>query len=301
MREFLTHLFLPVATNQFRARVLHPQFLAGYMFLLLLPFFIFGMLLVAKPGILGISAIFDAEKIIAKTNQARANVGASKLSISPKLTEAAQTKAQDMVTRGYWAHFAPDGKTPWDFIRQSGYNFSAAGENLARDFDSVDPMISAWLASPSHAENLLSANYTEIGIGTAEGVISGKKTTIVVQMFGKPAFIPVAAVQPKPVQAQTTLIGQTVKAEVQQLAQKTQNPEFIDVQKLVKPTIVNYFIPAKTMSLAVIALVAVLFALDLVFAKISKVTITRGHAIFHLMILTVVLFAVWYSNSGLIL
>lgn len=206
-----------------------------------------------------------------------------------------------MVAKSYWAHFAPDGKTPWDFVRQAGYNFTAAGENLARDFGGVDPMISAWLASPTHRENLLSSNFTEIGVGVAEGVIAGKSTTVVVQMFGRPAFVPVAAAPPKPAQITTVLEAEPLNSEKSQVAVAPAQKEVIDVAKLVKPAAFNYFISTKIISLSVISLISFLLIADVVFVRFAKLTRTGGHPMFHLVALLLILFAVWYSNSGLIL
>lgn len=302
MREFLHYLFLPHETNNFRARTLHPAFLINYILTLFLPFAVFLLLLLAKPGILGITANFVPVQIIAKTNEVRFKAGVGNLTENQKLSQAAQKKAEDMVSKGYWAHYAPDGKVPWDFIREAGYNFTAAGENLARDFEGIDPMISAWFNSPSHAENLLSKNFTEIGIGVAEGVISGKKTTVVVQMFGKPTFIPVAAAPaPLPAQAVTTLEAQPLKVETPQAAVQPAQQEIINVEKISKGFVLNHFRPSKVISLSVTLLIAVLVMADFTFAKFARVTRAGGHPIFHLTILAIIFLAIWYSNSGLIL
>lgn len=300
MRQFLHILLLPHENNHFRAKALHPHFFLGYVATLLLPFLVFGLLLLSKPGILGITAFFDSSQIIAKTNEARTKAGLPELSTNTKLTTAAQKKAEDMVASGYWAHFAPSGKTPWDFIREAGYEFTAAGENLARDFDSIDPVISAWLASTSHAENLLSKNFTELGVGVAQGTISGKTTTVVVQMFGKPAIIPVAAVKPAPAKIETVLEGQPLTGQAQAEVKPIQK-EVIDVAKLVKPTPFNYFAPSKAISLALVSFVGLLIFGDFTFVKFAKLARTGSHPIFHLAILLLIFFAIWYSNSGLIL
>ena len=301
MKQFFHHLFLPHELNNFRARLLHPQFFAGYILTLFVPFLIFTILLFTKPGVLGITAFFDTGQIVEKTNEVRTKKGVSTLSINPKLTAAAQKKAEDMATKGYWAHFAPDGKTPWDFVREAGYNFTAAGENLARDFESVDPMVAAWLASSSHADNLLSSNFTEIGIGVASGVISGKTTTVVVQMFGKSAFVPVAVVQPEGRQIATVLEGQPISGGQTQRLVLPEQKEIIDVEKLVSPKPFNLFGPTKVGSLALIGFVSILLFTDFTFVKLAKIARSSGHPIFHLAILLLVFFAIWYSNSGLIL
>ena len=65
--------------------------------------------------------------------------------------------------------------------------FAKAGENLAVNFYESHDVVDAWMRSPSHRENILNKDFTEIGIGTARGVYQNKEAIFVVQMFGTPA------------------------------------------------------------------------------------------------------------------
>ena len=108
------------------------------------------------------------------------------LAISPVLTEVAQMKADDMAEKGYFAHTSPDGKTPWYWFKQAGYNYSFAGENLAVYFSDSAELEQAWMNSPTHRANILNSSYTEIGIALAHGKYQGVDTVFVVQEFGQP-------------------------------------------------------------------------------------------------------------------
>ena len=119
-------------------------------------------------------------------NSDRRAHGAVELRVSERLMVAAQAKANDMARIGYFSHNGPDGKEPWDWIREAGYDYKFAGENLAIQFsDSID-VERAWLASPMHRANILDTRFTEVGIATAYGLYQGQPTTLVVQMFGVP-------------------------------------------------------------------------------------------------------------------
>lgn len=121
------------------------------------------------------------------TNNDRLTQGKGWLTTNQTLVLAAQMKANDMAAKSYFAHTSPEGKSPWYWFKQSGYNFVYAGENLAVNFsDSVD-VERAWMNSPGHRANIVNGKYTEIGIATAEGVYNGRPTTFVVQFFGRPA------------------------------------------------------------------------------------------------------------------
>lgn len=120
-------------------------------------------------------------------NSARAEEGLPGLVENDLLNLAAKTKAEDMAFREYFAHTSPDGAEPWDFIRTAGYQYRAAGENLAVNFDDSYALHTAWMNSPGHRENIVRPEFTEIGIGTARGRYKDKPAFFVAVMFGAPA------------------------------------------------------------------------------------------------------------------
>ena len=143
--------------------------------------------------------------LTALANEERADNGFASLKTSEILTRAAQLKANDMATRGYFAHVSPDGKTPWYWLDQVGYRYSMAGENLAINFSQSEDVSRAWMNSPSHRANILKDNYTEIGIAVATGTYQGRKTVFVAQFFGTPLNLPVT---------QTPQIAQVSQASI---------------------------------------------------------------------------------------
>ncbi len=124
--------------------------------------------------------------LAADTNQNRIANSVPPLTVSLLLQEAAQMKANDMASKGYFSHISPDGSTPWDWMQKVGYSYSYAGENLAVNFVDSGDVVSAWMASPDHRANIIDGNYTEMGYGIAQGKYEGKEATFVVQMFGAP-------------------------------------------------------------------------------------------------------------------
>jgi len=101
-------------------------------------------------------------------------------------------KAQDMFAKNYWAHTAPDGTTGWSFISAAGYNYTAAGENLAKGFYTSSAVIDGWMASPTHKENVLSPQYKDAGYAVVDGVLQGDEVTLVVALYGTEYVAPVA-------------------------------------------------------------------------------------------------------------
>jgi len=182
--KFLHHLIVPHEGNNHRSKLLHHDSL-----LLVIAFLFFCSSLMTFgqrnfPSVLGISNNVSINDLLTLTNEQRRAHGLAPLSLNGQLSQAAAAKAQDMLAKNYWAHMAPDGGTPWGFIKGAGYSYLYAGENLARGFNSAPEIVNAWMASPSHRDNMLSANYTEVGFAAVPGTLTGAETILVVEMFG---------------------------------------------------------------------------------------------------------------------
>ncbi|MEK7641577.1 MAG: CAP domain-containing protein [Patescibacteria group bacterium] len=132
------------------------------------------------------TAAVISSTLVDLVNIDRQAASVTQLRVSPILQKAAQAKADDMASRGYFAHNSPDGITPWHWLALAGYDYAYAGENLAVDFFDSAEVEKAWMNSPLHRANITSETFTEIGIATATGIYNGHETTFVVQMFGRP-------------------------------------------------------------------------------------------------------------------
>ena len=144
----------------------------------------------------GLATVFVAsaseispENIVRVINQERQSAGLSPLNSDQNLEKAALSKSADMLARNYFDHYA-FGLTPWMFIVKSGYEYSVAGENLAKGFLSSEEIVGAWMNSPSHRSNILNPQYEDIGVGVVKGVYEedGKliDTTLTTEIAAKP-------------------------------------------------------------------------------------------------------------------
>jgi uncharacterized protein YkwD len=140
------------------------------------------------------AADITPHNVITEVNQERVSAGLLPLTENSDLDHAATLKAKDMINRHYFEHFA-FGLTPWDFMLWSGYDYLYAGENLAMDFQTTEGMMNAWINSPTHRDNILNSDYTEMGVGVVKGdyTENGKthQTIMVSNMFGtkRPAIL----------------------------------------------------------------------------------------------------------------
>jgi hypothetical protein len=134
-----------------------------------------------------LSAAVVQSQVIALTNTERAQNDVGQLTENAQLDAAAQAKAADMAAKGYFSHVGPDGKEPWAWIAGAGYDYEYAGENLAVKFTDSSDVVNAWMASPTHRANIVKPEYTDIGVGVADGTYQGEPATFVVQYFASPA------------------------------------------------------------------------------------------------------------------
>lgn len=196
MPSLLTHFLLPHTSNNHRSKALHIDALSIYLLLFIVFKLGLGTIHKAFPDILGYATDIHVEQLLETTNQKRQSQGLTPLALNDKLSAAAAAKAVDMFSKNYWAHNSPDGKTPWDFIVSSGYGYTVAGENLAKNFANSVGVVDAWMASPTHRDNILKAGYQDVGVAIVNGVLGGEETTLVVQMFGASSARPVSVAPP---------------------------------------------------------------------------------------------------------
>jgi len=202
-----SHYFLPYPDNNHRALLLQPSFLALFVAVYLLNQSFIKSFTIARPGVLGYSSEITISKVLDQTNTERVKLGLKSLTFNSTLSKSAQLKADDMFTNNYWAHTSPEGKSPWDFFNNAGYEYSVAGENLAKDFYDTEGLLKAWMNSPTHRENIINPKYQEIGIGVVNGILGGVKTTLVVQHFGTPRNgVVLASVPPDDIAVESSFI-----------------------------------------------------------------------------------------------
>lgn len=162
--------------------------------------------------------------VVDLTNREREGVQTRALTANVLLEKAAQMKAEDMATRGYFSHESPDGNAPWEWIKKAGYQFAYAGENLAINFFDSKDVVSAWMNSESHKENILDKHFTEIGIGTARGIYKGKEALFVVQFFAAPSVsIKGEEIVSRPIERGEGIVTSRTSQEVAGVAVSTEN------------------------------------------------------------------------------
>lgn len=297
----IKHLFLPHQTNNHRPKALHIDALLFYV--LLLSVFNLGLRFVrTKTDVLGYATDIHVEQLLTATNAKRVQASLEPLVLNSELSAAAALKAQDMFAKGYWAHNSPDGKTPWDFILNSGYRYTVAGENLAKNFSTSGGVTDAWMASPTHRDNILKGSYRDVGFAVVNGVLNGEETTLVVQMFG-------ATPTPKPVVAQV----RAAPLEVSQTAATSEAPApvvavpsaasqvssaFFDVTRTPRIDVPTF---TRQVAFVFVGILMGILALDAVVIARRRTVRVAGHNVAHILFFATILIFSGMLTRGVLL
>lgn len=264
--------------------MVHPSFLGLFIAIYLLNQSLIKSFTILKPGVLGYSSEITVQKVINLTNLERQKKGLIPLRYNQNLSVSASNKAKDMFANNYWAHNSPSGKTPWDFFKEIEYDYSTAGENLAKDFYDTDSMIKAWMKSATHRDNILHTKYLEVGIGVVNGTLNGIKTTLVVQHFGRPLNLASISNQ----QETSDLISELpVLTETKQVLSQEESLPLISPLQISKGLGIIMFI----------ILISVMLIDGYVTMK-NKIKRLAGSATGHISFLAIILMLLLFSQQG---
>ncbi|WP_404346397.1 CAP domain-containing protein [Sutcliffiella horikoshii] len=107
-------------------------------------------------------------KVIELTNAERRKNGLSDLKADASLSNVARDKSKDMQTNNYFSHTSPTHGSPFDMMRDYGISYNTAGENIAMGQRSPEEVVQAWMDSEGHRKNILTPDFTHIGVGYVE-------------------------------------------------------------------------------------------------------------------------------------
>lgn len=109
-------------------------------------------------------------------NKERTSRGIKALVFNSRLRDIARGHSEDMMKRGYFSHYSPEGKTVADRAENVNIDFLVIGENLAYA-PNVELAHQGLMNSEGHRANILSTDYGKIGIGVIDAGIYGRMFT----------------------------------------------------------------------------------------------------------------------------
>jgi len=103
------------------------------------------------------------DQVVALVNAERAKAGLPALKMDKTLQAAALARAKETVRS--FSHTRPNGSSCFTILGEYGIRYRFAGENIAYGQRSPEEVVTAWMNSEGHRANIMSPNFTTIGIG----------------------------------------------------------------------------------------------------------------------------------------
>ncbi|MCY1078968.1 CAP domain-containing protein [Archangium lansingense] len=96
--------------------------------------------------------------------------GVSKPAVAPltldtRLRCAARKHSKDMGDNNFFSHTGSNGSTPFQRMTWAGYTYSYAGENIAAGYSTPSVVVTGWMNSTGHCNNIMNGNYKHLGVG----------------------------------------------------------------------------------------------------------------------------------------
>jgi uncharacterized protein YkwD len=131
--------------------------------------------IVCDPGIVEEEQENQAEAILEQVNDLREAQGLETLTLDTELSEAAAVHSDDMASGDFLAHEGSNSSTPAERVTAAGYEWMTVGENVLYRFDvDAEGAFEQWLTSPPHYENMVTPDFTEIGLAFTCSTDSGR-------------------------------------------------------------------------------------------------------------------------------
>jgi uncharacterized protein YkwD len=89
---------------------------------------------------------------------------ASALVWNAPLLQAATGHSSDMASNNFFSHTSLDGRTLVQRVLAVGYSYSTVGENIAAGQPSVQSVVTGWINSPGHCQNLMNPAFRDIAV-----------------------------------------------------------------------------------------------------------------------------------------
>lgn len=107
----------------------------------------------------------QASEVLRLTNNYRSQNGKRSLVLDSELCRVAQAKADDMAAKGYFSHTSPTYGSPSQMLSSFGIGYRYMGENIAKGYTEANAVVTGWMNSQGHRENILNGSFGKLGVG----------------------------------------------------------------------------------------------------------------------------------------
>lgn len=104
-----------------------------------------------------------AEQVVKLVNSERSKRGLQPVKALISMNKAASARAKEIA--GKFDHTRPDGRRGFTAVEDAGLNWSWVGENIAAVYPTPEDVMSGWMNSNGHRDNILNSRCKYIGVG----------------------------------------------------------------------------------------------------------------------------------------
>lgn len=80
------------------------------------------------------------------------------------LEDAALNLSKDMDKNNFFNHLDSKGQNVTNRLNNVGYKWLACAENIAKNQETPEAVVKAWINSPKHCKNLMNQDFDEMGV-----------------------------------------------------------------------------------------------------------------------------------------
>ena len=116
------------------------------------------------------------DQILKLVNEERGKNGKGPLVLNSTMRGFARDKSKEMIELNYFDHNSPRNGYINDILNKNGIKYKNVGENIAMQqggetissYDMAKKFMDMWMNSSGHRANILSPDYTNLGVGVAK-------------------------------------------------------------------------------------------------------------------------------------
>jgi hypothetical protein len=161
-------------------------------------------------------------------------------------------------------------------------------------------MISAWMTSPTHRDNIINPKYKEIGIAVVPGTLLGSDTMLVVQLFGAPSGGTITLdthIEPTRVTQEIATVEQPLEPSTPDVKSATEESVEALIAEI-NPPKYNSFELKKILSLITTALFIIALLFDLILSESAVLSRRVGKNWAHIVFINIILLAITIVHAG---
>ncbi len=110
-------------------------------------------------------ALFAKERSKPRTCGRKRHRASSPMQADCRLMQVAQIHANDLNDHQTLSHQGSDNSSVGDRAKRAGFDWAIISENIAQGQKTENEVLTSWLESPAHCNNIMNSKFDKLGVG----------------------------------------------------------------------------------------------------------------------------------------